>query len=381
MSENLQKKKNSSAICDSEKQKNTPPPERERPDARPSLAFAGMEELSAFLKSVNEPAYRAKQIREWITKRRVTDPEKMTNLSAPLRQKLMDAFQGSCSVIREKLDSEDGSCKLLLELVDGESIECAIIPAMDGRFTFCLSTQVGCPVRCSFCASGEGGLVRNLTAAEILDEYVKCCEIIGRAPDNVVIMGIGEGLLNFDNLVAALDLICDPENGMALAQRRVTISTSGWTPGIRALAKKGRQWNLAVSLHAPDDKTRALLIPTKFRRDIKDILDACKLHREATGRLLTFEYVLLKDVNDSREFASKLVKIAREADAKINLIPYNSANGGFTRPARETVKKFEMTLKNAGVPVTVRVEKGGDSSAACGQLRSSAEKKKKGKSL
>ena len=336
--------------------------------AKPSLAFASMEELSSFLKSVNEPAYRAKQIREWITRRRVTDPEKMTNLSAPLRQKLAEAFQGSCSTVREKFESEDGSCKLLLELVDGESIECAIIPALDGRFTFCLSTQVGCPVRCSFCASGEGGLVRNLTAAEILDEYVKCCEIIGRAPDNVVIMGIGEGLLNFDNLVKALDLICDPENGMALAQRRITISTSGWTPGIRALAKKGRQWNLAVSLHAPDDKTRALLIPSKFRRDIKDILDACKLHREATGRLLTFEYVLLKDINDSREFASRLVTIAREADAKINLIPYNAANGGFERPGRETVKKFETVLKNARVPVTVRVEKGGDSSAACGQL-------------
>ena len=188
-------------------------------------------------------------------------------------------------------------------------------------------------------------------------------------------MGIGEPMLNLDNLIAALERICDPER-VALAARRVTISTSGWTPGIKQLALHGRQWNLAVSLHAPDDKTRALLIPTKFRRDIRDIIQACKLHREATTRLLTFEYVMLDSINDSTEQAAKLAKLAKEADAKVNLIPYNKANGAFTRPSKETIKRFENTLKSAGVKVTVRVEKGADSAAACGQLRASARKEK-----
>ncbi len=342
---------------------------------KPELAFASEADLLQFVKSVSEPAYRAKQIMEWIGKKRISDPDKMTNLSAALREKLKEYFSCSGVKILEKREAGDGSCKLLLGLEDGESIECAIIVAKDGRNTFCLSTQVGCPVRCSFCASGEHGLVRNLTAGEIIEQYLLSSSIIGKAPDNVVIMGIGEPLLNYDNLVGALEKICDPD-GIGLAARRVTISTSGWTPGIRSLAKKGRQWNLAVSLHAPDDKTRALLIPGKFRRDIKDILDACRQHREATGRLLTFEYVLLKDVNDSKELASALVKVARQADAKVNLIPYNEANGGFTRPDRETVKKFASVLERAGVPVTVRVEKGFESDAACGQLRSSAEKRR-----
>lgn len=378
MSENIQRKKNPSSKCSFEE--NEMKEENKKTGAKAEkkqdLAFASGEELLTFVKKAGEPAYRAKQIMEWISKKRISDPDKMTNLSASLREKLKEYFSCSAVKILETRRSADGSCKLLLELGDGESIECAIIAAQDERNTFCLSTQVGCPVRCSFCASGEHGLVRNLTAGEIVEQYLLCSSIIGKAPDNVVIMGIGEPLLNYDNLVGALEKICDPQ-GIALAARRVTISTSGWTPGIRNLAKKGRQWNLAVSLHAPDDKTRALLIPGKFRRDIKDILDACKLHREATGRLLTFEYVLLKDVNDAKEFASGLVKVAKAADAKVNLIPYNEANGGFSRPDRETVKKFASVLERAGVPVTVRVEKGFESDAACGQLRSSAAKRRK----
>lgn len=372
MKESTPLKKKPSAGCDSEKKQVKNRETKRKID----LAFATEEELAAFVKMADEPAYRAKQIGEWITKKRISDPDKMTNLSAALREKIKEYFACSSVKIIEKREAADGSGKLLLELADGETIECAIIAAQDGRKTFCLSTQVGCPVRCSFCASGEHGLVRNLTAGEIVEQYLLCSSVIGKAPDNVVIMGIGEPLLNLDNLVGALEKICDPD-GIALAARRVTISTSGWTPGIRELAKIGRQWNLAVSLHAPDDKTRALLIPGKFRRDIKDILDACRLHREATGRLLTFEYVLLKDVNDSKELASALVKVARIADAKVNLIPYNEANGGFTRPDRETVKKFASVLERAGVPVTVRVEKGFESDAACGQLRSSAEKRRR----
>ncbi len=341
----------------------------------PYLCMTTVNDFETFVKKNGIEGFRAKQTERWISKRWTVNPEDMTDLSKKMQEALKNNFL--CDTVRPEQEfvSSDGSKKLLLNLRDGEKIECAIIPANDGRMTFCLSTQVGCPVRCAFCASGESGFVRNLDAGEIVEEFFVACRSINSLPDNVVIMGIGEPLLNCDNLIAALERICDPER-VALAARRVTISTSGWTPGIKQLALHGRQWNLALSLHAPDDKTRALLIPTKFRRDIRDILQACKLHRETTTRLLTFEYVMLDSINDSTEQAAKLGKLAKEANAKVNLIPYNKAKGAFTRPSRETIKRFENTLKAAGVPVTVRVEKGGDSAAACGQLRATANAKK-----
>lgn len=341
----------------------------------PYLVMASADELAAFAENNAIESYRAKQIERWVSKRWTVDPDSMTDLSQTARQKLRDSFLCNTVTVAEEHFSADGAGKLLLRLRDAEFIECALIPAADGRMTFCLSTQVGCPVHCAFCSSGKGGFVRNLDAGEIVEQFFCACRKINSLPDNVVIMGIGEPMLNLDNLIAALERICDPER-VALAARRVTISTSGWTPGIKQLALHGRQWNLAVSLHAPDDKTRALLIPTKFRRDIRDIIQACKLHREATTRLLTFEYVMLDSINDSTEQAAKLAKLAKEADAKVNLIPYNKANGAFTRPSKETIKRFENTLKSAGVKVTVRVEKGADSAAACGQLRASARKEK-----
>ncbi|MBR3687912.1 MAG: ankyrin repeat domain-containing protein, partial [Lentisphaeria bacterium] len=282
--------------------------------------------------------------------------------------------------IEAEYPADDGSAKYLLRLHDGETIECARIPAEDGRMTFCLSSQVGCPVSCVFCSSGESGLTRNLAAGEIIEQYFLLCRKLGQAPDNVVMMGIGEPLLNFDNLVAALNVITNPD-GVALAQRRVTISTSGWTPGIKALTGLRKQWNLALSLHAPDDKTRAMLIPTKFRRDIREILAACQEHREVTGRLLTIEYVLLAGINDSPEMGRKFARLAADANAKVNLIPYNKARGAFERPSRETVKRFENALKTLHVPVTVRVEKGASATAACGQLRATSKKNTAGKAV
>lgn len=344
--------------------------------AKPFLATASAEELSAFIKRAGESAYRAKQIYDWVNRKYITDPAQMTNVSAVIKEKLREEFVCSALKVEKTEECADGSRKLLISLPDQETIECAVLGALDGRTTFCLSTQVGCPVRCVFCASGASGFVRNLTAGEIVEQYLLCCRLIRKAPDNVVIMGIGEPLLNFDNLVTALETICNPD-GIALAARRVTISTSGWTKGIKQLAEHGRQWNLAVSMHGGDDKTRAFLIPTKFRRDIREIIEACKLHKAATGRLLTFEYVLLAGINDSAEQATKLARIAHEANAKVNLIPYNKANGAFERPGKDAIKKFENTLKMLQVPVTVRVEKGFESSAACGQLRSSAARKRK----
>lgn len=347
----------------------------DRASSKDFIALASLERLKAFMEETGESSYRADQVFSWVAKKWAVDPASMSNLPAKLKESLRSGFV--CDSVKNESEdvSAEGSRKLLLRLSDGESVECAIIPS-PGRSTFCLSSQVGCPVGCAFCASGASGLVRNLQAGEIVEQFLLACRLCGELPDNVVVMGVGEPLLNYENLVAALEKICDPD-GVALAARRVTISTSGWTQGIKNLAKLGRQWNLAVSLHAPDDKTRSLLIPDKFRRPIAEIVDACALHREATGRMLTFEYVLLSQINDSTEQAAKLAKLAKLARAKVNLIPYNKAHGSFSRPSADTVKRFENTLKSAGVVVTTRVEKGSGASAACGQLRSSSAAKKR----
>ena len=349
-------------------------------EAKPFLATASKQDIAAALKAAGQPAYRADQVYDWIVKKWVVDPALMTNLSSAAKTALSETFLCPSVAIEAEYPAADGSAKYLLRLHDGETIECARIPAEDGRMTFCLSSQVGCPVSCVFCSSGESGLARNLAAGEIVEQYFLLCRKLGQAPDNVVMMGIGEPLLNFDNLVAALNVITNPD-GVALAQRRVTISTSGWTPGIRALTGLRKQWNLALSLHAPDDKTRAMLIPTKFRRDIREILAACQEHRETTGRLLTIEYVLLAGINDSPEMGRKFARLAADANAKVNLIPYNKARGAFERPSREAVKRFENALKTLHVPVTVRVEKGASATAACGQLRATSKKNAAGKAL
>ncbi len=334
------------------------------------LSVATPEDLAEFVQETGESRFRAGQIYNWITKKWIVDPDKMSNLPASVRENLKQYFVCGGVTILQEDTAGDGSRKMLLQLTDAETVECATIPAEDGRLTFCLSSQVGCPVRCAFCASGANGFTRNLEAGEIVEEFLLLCRQSGKTPDNIVMMGVGEPLLNYENLIEALETICNPE-GMGIAQRRVTISTSGWVPGIRSLAQHGRQWNLAVSMHGADDKTRALLIPTRFRRDIREILKACREHREATGRLLTFEYVLLAGVNDSQLQAQRFAKLAGEAKAKVNLIPYNKAHGAFERPSKEVIKRFENALKTLHIPVTTRVEKGSESSAACGQLRAS----------
>jgi len=343
------------------------------------MALASREQLQEFIKASNDSSYRAAQILSWVVKKWIVNPANMSNLPAKTRDALAAAFLCDTVSIEKEEESQEGSKKLLLKLSDGETVECAVIPS-PGRSTFCLSTQVGCPVCCAFCASGAHGLVRSLKAGEIVEQFLLATRLCGEMPDNVVIMGVGEPMLNYDNTIRALERICDPD-GIALAARRVTISTSGWTQGIRKLTALGRQWNLAVSLHAPDDKTRAMIIPDQFRRPIDEIIDACLEHREATGRMLTLEYVLLRDFNDNPEQAAKLAKIAKRAMAKVNLIPYNKAKGAFIRPSADTIKRFENTLKSAGVVVTTRVEKGSGANAACGQLRASsaedAEKRRK----
>ncbi len=331
------------------------------------LCTADKEQLELFLREQNQPAFRAAQIMDWVYHKRVFDPAMMKNLPGPLRLALAENFLCSSMRVKDTLEAEDGTVKLLLGLHDGETIEAVIIPA-PGRHTFCLSTQVGCPVQCRFCASGADGLVRNLHAGEIIEQFNCCCSRLGTLPDNIVFMGIGEGLLNFDNLTRALDLICSPD-GFGMAARRITVSTSGWVPGIRKLADMERQWTLAVSLHAPDDTTRAQLIPDKMRYPIDEILAACDYYREKSGRMVTFEYTLIHGINDSREHANKLAAIAATHHAKVNIIPYNQTSPEFKRPTDRAIKAFEEVLLNRKIQVTVRVEKGAKVAAACGQLR------------
>lgn len=290
-----------------------------------------------FIGRAGENTYRAKQLYDWVAKKWITDPASMTNLPASLKEKIKENFL--CAAVKIEQDSEcaDGSRKLLLSLSDGETVECALIPAQDGRMTFCLSTQVGCPVACAFCASGSAGFVRNLHAGEIIEEYLLCCRLTGKAPDNVVIMGVGEPLLNYNNLVEALETICSPAWDRACRAPQ-SQSHQRWTPGIRNLRRR-RQWNLAVSLHAPDDKVRSLLIPSKYRRDIKDIIAACKLHRQATGRLLTFEYVMLAGINDFPEQAVRLSRLAAEADAQVQPHPLQQGERRIRAPLERSDKK------------------------------------------
>lgn len=332
------------------------------------LSSSDFETLKNFIAENEFESFRTKQLADWLFKKRTADPQKMANIPKKIRDALSENFICASSSTEKVFEAPDGTKKLLIKLGDGKLIEAVIIPSAE-RITFCLSAQVGCPVQCHFCASGKLGLERNLKTGEILEEYLLCCETAGRAPDNIVFMGIGEGLLNFENLSPALLALVDPER-FALSPRRITVSTSGWTKGILELAKLGKQFNLALSLHSADEKVRAKLIPDKFRRPIEEILSACDTYLEEAGRMVTFEYTLLKGINDSSDDAVALSKLARAHHAKVNLIPYNDTGiQKFSRPSLETIKRFESVLARNGIQFTRRAEKGSAESAACGQLK------------
>ena len=336
-------------------------------DCKQVITSLSLEELASSLKELGEPSFRAKQIFEWIYKKNAASWDDMTNLPKSLRSVCADKWLFSSVEKTTSVKSEDGTEKLLLKLKDNEYIEMVIIPAEE-RITFCLSTQVGCPVGCLFCASGRNGLVRNLADHEILGEFQAGCAEIGRLPDNIVFMGIGEGLLNFENLMSAITKMTD-EKFFGMGVRRLTVSTSGFVPGMLKLAQLGKELNLAISLHAPDDELRSRIIPSKLRYPIAEIMEAADIYREKCNRMPTIEYTLLKDINDSAACAKALARIAREHHTKVNLIPYNDTGSEFKRPSANTINSFEKILRNADVAVSVRRERGSDKAGACGQLR------------
>ncbi|NOY74938.1 MAG: 23S rRNA (adenine(2503)-C(2))-methyltransferase RlmN [Kiritimatiellaeota bacterium] len=330
------------------------------------------ESISGWLTVNGEPRYRTKQIFDWIYKKWCMSPDKMLNLPKELRAKLAESFVFATTTISERINSGDETEKLLISLEDGGAVEAVVLKAPGesaDRTTFCLSSQVGCPVGCVFCASGSKGLERNLTTAEIVEQLLHCCAIAGTRPDNLVFMGVGEPLLNMDNLLPALSLIVSPAR-FAMAPRRITISTSGWTPGVKRLAKAGKQFNLAVSLHGTTDTVRAKVVPDEFRRPIDEVLEACREYRAETGRMITFEYTLVADLNDSPAQAAELAKLALAHHAKINLIPLNPVeNSTLEAPDEDRTKSFLAILLSSGVQATCRTRKGDSIDAACGQLR------------
>ena len=332
------------------------------------LVTLSSKELSDWAVSRHFPAYRARQIYGHIFEHLLAGPEQMNNIPKDVKAALAEDFYAPSSRVEEIIPSGQGVEKLRLSLFDGDCVEVAVIPALE-RVTLCLSTQVGCPVGCRFCASGAAGFVRNLTAGEIIEEFLAGCARVGRKCDNIVFMGIGEGLLNADNLFAALMILTER---FGMSPRRITVSTSGYVPGILRFAQLGREYNLAISLHAPDDETRAKLIPDHVRYPIDEILAAAETWREKSGRIYTLEYTVIAGINDSPLQGKALGRLAFAHHAKINLIPYNPTQSGYSRPAPEAIENFEKAILSTGAMVTRRVERGRGGSAACGQLRANS---------
>jgi len=327
-------------------------------------------ELEALAARLGEPAYRGRQIARWLYVRGAGSLDEMTNLPRAFRDRLRAVGKIGRATVQRVQDAPDGSAtKLLVAFEDGQSVECVRMRFDDGRRSACLSTQVGCAMGCAFCATGLSGFSRNLSAGEILAQFL-LIRAHGRARlSNVVFMGMGEPLANYDALVRTLRILAAPY-AMGIGMRRMTVSTVGLVPQIRRLAAERLQITLAVSLHAPSDALRAQLVPANERYPLADLLGACRTYIEATGRRLTFEYVLIDGVNDGLAEARALGRLLAGLACHVNLIPLNPVPGiPLRRPPISRVQAFAGLLKNAAIPVTVRIERGGDIQAACGQLR------------
>jgi 23S rRNA (adenine2503-C2)-methyltransferase len=325
------------------------------------------DELRAALVSWNEPPFRAAQIFAWLCRRRISSFDEFSDLPHSLRERLSREFSLRPLEAVDIRTSADGTSKTLFRLADGNLIETVSIPSGERR-TICLSTQAGCKFACAFCASGRGGFHRNLTPSEILGQVLALRDSLDVGLTNIVFMGMGEPLDNFDNLERAIRILNDAR-GFGFAARRMTVSTSGLVPGIERFGGLELQVNLSVSIHAADDETRSRLMPVNRRYPLAALTEACERYLAAGGRKITFEYVLLKGVNDRAADAGRLIQLARRLRAKVNLIAFSPVSGlPFERPDRAAVGEFARRLKGRGVQVTVRNSKGSDIQAACGQL-------------
>ncbi len=334
------------------------------------------EPLAKWLAVRELPAYRLRQVRRWVFQRRTDSFEAMTDLPAPLRRGLADAFEVLTSRVARHEQSGDGTEKLLLEMADGQRVECVLLRDDRGHRTACISTQVGCAMGCVFCASGLSGLARNLSAGEIVEQLLLLDKLL---PDDerlthIVVMGMGEPLANLDALLPALAVASDGE-GLGIGVRRITVSTVGIPAGIRRLARLEPPYHLAVSLHAPDDELRGRLVPASRAIGLLAILEAADDYFVRTGRRVTYEYVLLAGVNDQPEHAQRLAGLLQGRPVLVNLIALNPVPDLPYRDASPAaVRRFQGVLERSGVNAQVRLRKGDCIGAACGQLRRDAQR-------
>jgi 23S rRNA (adenine2503-C2)-methyltransferase len=342
----------------------------------PALTGMTPDALAAWLGEQGEPAFRRDQILEWVWRKKATTYEAMSNLPAGLRAKLAASFRLGVLEHAQTQGSADTTRKFLFRLHDGRYVESVLIPAnpalygtKSDRRTLCVSSQVGCAYGCRFCASGLAGFTRHLDAAEIAGQVLAAEQLSGERVDNLVFMGMGEPLANLDNLLDAIALITGGQT-LHLGARHLTISTSGLVPQIRRLAEHPQQLRLAISLHGATDEVRQQIMPINRKWPVAELFDALDYWNSRKNQKLTLEYILIDGVNDSLEQAAILARHARRLHAKVNLIPYNTVQGlEWKRPSDTRCRAFRDVLKNAGVSATLRLEKGHDIDAACGQLR------------
>jgi len=328
-------------------------------------------ELEACVQSLGEKKFRATQLFSWMHGKQAESYDEMTNLPAALRKTLAQKYPlTELKVVREQISQIDGTRKYLFALQDGNVIESVWMQYHHGN-SVCVSSQVGCMMGCRFCASTLDGLVRSLTASEMLEQVYQISRLTGERVSNIVIMGSGEPLENYDNVVRFIRL-ASSEAGLHISQRNITVSTCGIVPQIRRLADEDLQITLAISLHAPNDEKRKKLMPVANKYSIREIIDACRYYFQVTGRRLTFEYALAKGQNDSSEDADQLAALLKGLNCHVNLIPVNPVRErSFARSGHQAVLNFQNKLEKHGINVTIRREMGSDIDGACGQLRKS----------
>lgn len=327
-----------------------------------------LSELTAALKEMGQPGFRAKQIYTWLHKG-VRSYDEMTNISKELRTELSQRYPFTPpEVVRRQQSQRDGTIKYLWRLADGNCVETVLMRYHYGN-TVCISTEVGCRMGCAFCASTLGGLVRKLEPQEILDQVLFTQVDSGLPVSHIVLMGIGEPLDNYENVLRFLELVNSPE-GMNISMRHISLSTCGLIPKIRELAEKKLQLTLSISLHAPSDETRDRIMPVNKAYPTQELLDACRDYYRITGRRISFEYAMIHGVNDSEADARLLLKRLKGMSAHMNLIPLNHVEESPLKPStRQAVQRFQQILEEGGIPATVRRTLGGDIDASCGQLR------------
>lgn len=338
-----------------------------------NLYDMNQEQIAALLKEWGEPAFRAKQIIEWLYQHKVTQIEQMTTLPKPLRAKLAAVVRiGVMEPAGQQLSSDGMTIKWLLSLPDGQLIESVLMDYNDGRHTACISTQAGCAMGCVFCATGQMGFARNLTAGEIVEQALilaRELEQTGARLSNIVLMGMGEPFHNYENTLQAIRVLNDA-HGLGIGQRHITVSTVGLVPAIRRYAEEGLQVGLAISLHAATDRERSRLLPINERYPLRELLDAVRYYIDRTGRRVTFEWALIRGENDTIDQARSLGQLLKGLLCHVNLIPLNPTGGYGGAPSDpERVAAFQAELDQWGVSSTVRVRRGIDIQAGCGQLK------------